>query len=48
MNYKNDEQGQRIAEEYESLMEWHKENGTVPSYSELESVFEDRDPFEFL
>jgi hypothetical protein len=48
MKYENDEQGQRIAEEYEALVAWHTENDTVPSYFELESVFEDRDPFEFL
>jgi hypothetical protein len=46
--WEGDEQGERIADAYDDLMKFHKEQGTTPLLSEWEDVFEDRDPFEFL
>jgi hypothetical protein len=40
--WENDEQGQRIAEE------WNSRKNEILTYSEFEEIFEDRDPFEFL
>jgi hypothetical protein len=42
------EQTERIQENYEYMMsEWEK-TGLTPLLSEWEDVFEDRDPFEFI
>jgi len=46
--WEGDEQGERIAEAYSDMMQYHQENKTLPLLSEWEDVFEDRDPFEFL
>jgi len=48
MTNEQDEQSQRIREEYEYLMTQHKESGTFPTFDEWEDIFEDRDPFEFI
>jgi hypothetical protein len=44
---KKDEQGERIAEEWRLAQE-RIGDGEELSYWELEAIFEDRDPLEFL
>jgi len=41
------EQTERILENW-SLLEQEMKSGYMPSFSEFEDAFEDRDPFEFL
>jgi hypothetical protein len=43
-----DEQAERIMENWEDALDYHRDNGTLMSYYEFEAIFEDRDPFEFL